>query len=213
MRLLPNRVRVAIVERTPVAFVRQGNEIGLVDAHGILLDMSPDADAMQKYSFPVLTGISANDPALVRASRMKLYGRFTSDLDSGADKVSKKLSEVDLSDPKDVKALIGGESVLVHFGEEHFLARYQRFEENLAEWKTKYPKLASADMQYPEQVVLEMAPGTTVEVADTKSVGVTIPVAGAKSANKPVAKAAMKAKLVAQGHAKAVPVKRARGPR
>ncbi len=34
MRLLPNRMRVSIVERTPVAFVRQGSHIGLVDAKG-----------------------------------------------------------------------------------------------------------------------------------------------------------------------------------
>jgi cell division protein FtsQ len=67
MRLLPNRVRVAIVERTPVAFVRQGTEIGLVDANGVLLDLpGPDDGAGHgplppnpHYSFPVLTGISA----------------------------------------------------------------------------------------------------------------------------------------------------------
>ena len=45
MRLLPNRMRVSIVERTPVAFVRQGNHIGLVDANGVLLDMPTDAQA------------------------------------------------------------------------------------------------------------------------------------------------------------------------
>ena len=39
MRLLPNRMRVSIMERTPVAFVRQGSHIGLVDANGVLLDM------------------------------------------------------------------------------------------------------------------------------------------------------------------------------
>ena len=31
MRLLPDQLRVAITERTPVAFVRHGNTIGLVD--------------------------------------------------------------------------------------------------------------------------------------------------------------------------------------
>ncbi len=35
MRLLPNRMRVSIVERVPVAFVRQGSHIGLVDAGGV----------------------------------------------------------------------------------------------------------------------------------------------------------------------------------
>ena len=41
MRLLPNRLRIAVTERTPVAFVRHGSQIGLVDANGVLLDMPP----------------------------------------------------------------------------------------------------------------------------------------------------------------------------
>ena len=34
MRLLPNRLRVEVVERVPVAFVRQGGTIGLVPMQG-----------------------------------------------------------------------------------------------------------------------------------------------------------------------------------
>jgi cell division protein FtsQ len=39
------------------------------------------------------------------------------------------------------------------------LKRYQEFEQHLPEWKQLYPKLASADMRYEGQVVLEMQPG------------------------------------------------------
>ncbi len=39
MRLLPDQIRIAIVERQPVAFVRHGQQIGLVDANGVLLNM------------------------------------------------------------------------------------------------------------------------------------------------------------------------------
>ena len=164
MRLMPNRLRVAIVERTPVAFVRQGNRIGLVDRTGVLLDLSPDMPADEHYSFPVVTGVSGDDPLSVRAARMALFTRFTSELDAGADKVSKSLSEVDLSSPEDVKALIPseGSEVLVHFGEDDFLARYQRYEKNLPGWKQQYPKLASVDMRYEHNVVLEMKPGSAV---------------------------------------------------
>ncbi len=218
MRLMPNRVRVAIVERTPVAFVRQGSEIGMVDAHGVLLDLAPDTDALQKYSFPVVTGIQSTDPVSVRVARMKLYEQFTNELDSGSEKISKKLSEVDLTDPDDVKALLMGESVLIHFGKNDFLARYQRFEQNLADWKAKYPKLASADMQYPREVVLEMAPGATVPVAEGDGSATPDP-AVTKLLKKPVLKAKVpvaakgKAKPLVFSHAKAVPVKPARGPR
>jgi cell division protein FtsQ len=163
MRLLPDKLRVSIVERTPVAFVREGGRVGLVDTHGVLLDMNePDGDKQEHYSFPVITGLSANDAASTRLARMKLYQGFRADLDSAGTKISDQLSEVDLSNPEDVKALIpsGGTEILVHFGDERFLERYRKFEENLPKWKTEYPKLASADMRYDRQVVLEMQPGT-----------------------------------------------------
>ncbi len=165
-RLLPDRLRVQIKERTPVAFVRQGTQIGLVDANGVLLDMATDAGvdagvgtaAEARYSFPVLTGIAAVDPLSTRAARMAIYQLFMKELDSTGKGFSKSVSEVDVTDPEDVKALLPGGSseVLVHFGDEQFLGRYTEFEKHLPEWQQQYPKLASADMRYEGQIVLEM---------------------------------------------------------
>jgi cell division protein FtsQ len=169
MRLLPNTLRVSVVERTPVAFVRQGSSIGLVDASGVLLDMPADAPGDPRYSFPVLTGISADDTLSTRAARIEIYGRFMKELDSSGEKISDTLSEVDVSSPEDVKALIpsGSTDILVHFGDEDFLQRYRHFQEHLPEWKQQYADLASADMRYDRQVVLEMAHGKTVPATDT----------------------------------------------
>jgi cell division protein FtsQ len=158
MRLLPNRIRVQVKERTPVAFVRQGTQIGLVDANGVLLDMPANA-AAEHYSFPVLTGIAASDSDTTRAARMQIYGRFVKELDSNGKQLTKSVSEADISDPEDVKALMGSPEILVHFGDEQFLARYNEFEKHLPEWKQQYPKLASADMRYEGQIVLEMQKG------------------------------------------------------
>jgi cell division protein FtsQ len=168
MRLLPNRLRVSIIERTPVAFVRQGSHIGLVDANGILLDMPTDVQANMRYSFPVVTGLAPNDPLSLRAARMKLYARFTGDLDSSGEKISQNLSEVDLSDPEDVRAMVADRNgeVMVHFGEDNFLDRYRKFQEHLPEWRTQYPHLSSVDMRYERQVVLEMQKGSPVPVAE-----------------------------------------------
>ncbi len=159
MRLLPDQLRVAIVERTPVAFVRHGNTIGLVDAHGVLLQLSPAAMAAKHYSFPVVTGISDKDPLSVRAARMHLFQQFVTDLDSGGSKVSTQLSEVDLSDPEDIWALLPaqGSDIQVHFGDSDFLARYRSYQQHLPEWRQQYPHLASVDMRYENQVVLDMS--------------------------------------------------------
>lgn len=169
MRLLPDHIRIAIVERTPVAFVRQGAHIGLADATGALFDIpSPEmisagGGTVPHYSFPVLNGISADDPLSTRAARMKIYMVFMAALDTTGEKISGKLSEVDISDPEDIRAIVpdaGGSDVLVHFGDDRFLERYHAYQQHLAEWRTQYPRLASVDMRYDQQVVLGMKPDT-----------------------------------------------------
>ena len=158
MRLLPDVLRVQITERTPVAFVRQGSQIGLVDASGVLLDMPADAAGDPHYSFPVLTGLSAGEADSDRSAKMEVYEQFMRDLDGAGQHLTDSVSEVDVADPEDVKALItsGSSDILVHFGQDKFLSRYQEFEQHLAEWKQQYPKLATADMRYEGQIVLEM---------------------------------------------------------
>ena len=159
MRLLPNQLRVAVVERVPVAFVRAGNQIGLVDNQGVLLDMPPAMMAAKRYSFPVVTGILPQQSAEDRASRMRLYADFMNALNSTGGAASSQLSEVDLSDPEDVRVLLpsAGSDLLVHFGSDDFAARWQRLEEKLPGWRQQYPHLAGVDLRYQRQTVLEMA--------------------------------------------------------
>jgi len=175
MRLMPNRLRVSVVERTPVAFVRQGDGIGLVDAYGVLLDMPEDDARGGKYAFPVLTGIAAGDPLSTRAARMKIYQQFIRDIDSSGTKNSESVSEVDLSDPEDVKASIPNQTseVLVHFGDQDFLARFQRYQQRIPEWRAQYPNIASVDMRYDNQAVIGMGHGTAQPAAgDAPSTGI-----------------------------------------
>jgi cell division protein FtsQ len=212
MRLLPDHVRVAIVERTPVAFVRQGAHIGLADATGALFDMpsaemlAAGGDEAPHYSFPVLNGISAADPLSTRAARMKIYMGFMSALDATGEKISSKLSEVDLSDPEDVCAVVpdaGGADVLVHFGDKDFLERYHAYQQHLAEWRAQYPKLSSVDMRYEQQVVLGMKPDGAASPAATAAP--TQPAASTATTN-PVSAPAAKTAQAANASPKAAAV-------
>jgi cell division protein FtsQ len=199
MRFLPNRIRVAIVERTPVAFVRQSRQIGLVDASGVLFDLpGPDTGEAKRatapeYSFPVLTGILATDPLSTRAARMRIYLDFMAALDATGEGISKRLSEVDVSNPEDVKAIVPdqGSDILVHFGEEKYLERYHQYQAHLAEWRAQYPKLASVDMRYEQQVVLEMQQGAATAPSAPAAVGdAASDTAGAEKATTAAVKAA-----------------------
>jgi cell division protein FtsQ len=155
-------LRISVVERTPVAFVRHGQQIGLVDGNGVLLSMAASSMTKHHYSFPVVTGIDAGDPLTSRKARMAVYGRLISGLDSTGQHLSEQISEIDLTDPEDARILMPeqGTDILAHFGDDQFLARYQRYKAHIAEWRQQYPHLASVDLRYEQQVVLEMAPGT-----------------------------------------------------
>ncbi len=163
MRLLPDQLRVDIVERKPVAFTRHGQQIGLVDASGVLLDMPAAAMAAHHYSFPVLTGIDAGEKPESRQARMAVYQRMMSDLDSNGKRNSEQLSEIDLTDPEDARVLMPeqGTDILAHFGEDRFLERYQRYKDHIAEWRQQYPQLSAVDLRYEHQVVLDMASGAS----------------------------------------------------
>jgi cell division protein FtsQ len=161
MRLLPDQIRVTVVERQPVAFVRHGQQIGLVDANGVLLNMPGAAMAQHRYSFPVLTGIDGADPLPSRKARIALYERLMAELDANGQRLSDQISEIDLTDPEDARVLMPeqGTDVLAHFGQDHFLDRYQRYKNHIAEWRRQYPRLAAVDLRYDQQVVLEMQGG------------------------------------------------------
>jgi len=181
MRLLPDRIRVDVVERQPVAFTRHGQQIGLVDASGVLLAMPASTMVQHHYSFPVLTGIDPRDPLPSRKARMALYQRLLAELDSNGQRISEQISEIDLTDPEDARVSMPeqGADILAHFGEDRFLERYQRYKAHIAEWRQQYPKLAAVDLRYDQQVVLEMARGTNA-VEAVAGAGTASDVSGGK---------------------------------
>ena len=164
MRLLPHTLRVTVVERVPVAFVRLGRQIGLVDNQGVLLPMAPATLAARHYSFPVVVGLDPQAPVQARADRMRLYGSFVAALGSG---VASQLSEVDVSDLHDVRAVVPaqGSDLLLHFGDSDFLERWHSYQEHLPEWRQQYPNLSAVDLRYDRQVVLKMADAAQADEA------------------------------------------------
>jgi cell division protein FtsQ len=185
MRLLPDQIHVAVVERKPVAFTRHGQQIGLVDANGVLLSMAAGTMATRHYSFPVVTGIDPGDPSDARKARMAMYLRMMSELDADGKHNSEQISEIDLTDPEDARVLMPGQGtdILAHFGEDHFLDRYQRYQAHIAEWRQQYPHLAAVDLRYDNQVVLQMSSGK--ETAKTDAGSDATPSAPSTSAGDP----------------------------
>jgi len=152
MRFSPNRIKIQIHERTPVAFARVGSKVLLIDAGGTLMDLS----SKKRYSFPVIVGMNSGEPLSTRAARIKIYNDLTRELDSGGGHYSLDLSEVDLSDAEDVKVITndpGGE-VLVHLGSSNYLDRFKIYVAHLREWRQQFDKLESVDLRYEHQIIV-----------------------------------------------------------
>ncbi len=152
MRFVPNRLKVEIHERTPVAFARVGSRIMLTDAGGTLMELP----GKKKYSFPVVVGMNNGEPPSTRAARMKIYNSVVSQLDAGGARYSQELSEIDLSDPDDVKVTANNHAgeVLVHLGSSNYLERYKIYVTHLQEWQQQFDKLESVDLRYDRQIIV-----------------------------------------------------------
>ena len=152
MRFAPDRIKIQIHERTPVAFARIGSKISLIDASGVLMELS----AKKKYSFPVIVGMNSGEPLSTRAARMKIYNDVVRELESGGTHYSQELSEVDLTDPEDVKILTNDpdREVLVHLGSSNYLDRFKVYVAHLREWRQQFEKLESVDLRYDRQIVV-----------------------------------------------------------
>ena len=154
MRLLPDKVRVSIVERRPVAFFRSGSKVALIDATGVVMDIPPRQKLA--YSFPVITGIAESEPLSTRASRMKAYLKMVGDLDANGANYSRDLSEVDLADPDDVRVTVEdpGGALVVHLGNADFLDRYRIYIRHINDWRQQFNKLDSVDLRFNGQIIV-----------------------------------------------------------
>lgn len=156
-RILPNRIRVELTERTPVAFLRNGNELALIDAHGVILNRPEGED----LHFPIVAGLPDSMPREEREKRIETYQEFLRDADLVRGGSSDRVSEIDLGNAKDLRVVMTGlasatdsQAVTIHFGNSDFTAKYRMLVENFAQWQANAGRVQSIDLQYSRQVVV-----------------------------------------------------------
>jgi cell division protein FtsQ len=157
-RVMPNRIRVEIAERSPVAFLRTGSELSLVDAHGMILERPADGE----FKFPVVGGMGESMPRESREERMNLYVQFMKDIEQVQPGADDHVSEADLSDASDLRVTLTGlgiaagaaSPVLVHFGDSDFGNRYHLLTTNIDEWRASAGSVDSVDLRFARQVVV-----------------------------------------------------------
>jgi cell division protein FtsQ len=156
-RALPNHIRVELIERTPVAFLRTTAGLTLLDAQGVILERPLEAE----FHFPVVTGLTEAMPLADREKRMRLFLDFLRDVDLARPGAGDNVSEVDLADAGDVRATLTGlaaleaqDSLLVRFGDQDFVNKYRLLLDNLDQWHARTGRIESVDLRFARQVVV-----------------------------------------------------------
>ncbi|MGH9705581.1 MAG: cell division protein FtsQ/DivIB [Candidatus Acidiferrales bacterium] len=173
-RALPNRIEVEITERTPIAYLRQGSDLALIDAHGMILDKPLEGD----FNFPVVTGIGPAMPQDERQRRMQLFAAFARQVEAARPGAFEQVSEVDLSDANDLRATItglqgnssagtGAAPVLVHFGDDNFESKYRSLLDGIEQWRATAGPVRSVDLRFNSEAVVNSETSATLAVNAT----------------------------------------------
>jgi cell division protein FtsQ len=151
-RFWPNRILVGVTERKPVAFVTEGSRTvsgrpALIDEEGVILPPAQD-----RFTLPVLVGVSVSDPLPVRRERVQRLLSLLKDLGDA----SRTVSEVDVSDPDNLKISepFDGHLVTLLLGDRNFALRHQNFVNYYAEIRKKLPGSVVLDLRLEDRITV-----------------------------------------------------------
>ncbi|MFY9725237.1 MAG: FtsQ-type POTRA domain-containing protein [Bryobacteraceae bacterium] len=145
-RVWPDRLVVRIRERNPVAFVNLASSVVLIDAEGVLLEPPPQAS----FTFPVLSGIHEDSPDEVRRERVQALLRLEEDMGY----LAKDVSEVDASDPEDMRVVVqvDHKAVSLLLGDANYGRRYQNFLGHYQEIEQRSPRASTFDLRLDDRI-------------------------------------------------------------
>jgi cell division protein FtsQ len=106
---------------------------------------------------------------------MQSYQQFLKDIDLVRANSSDRVSEIDLANPKDLRAVMTGiatpsdpQAVSIQFGLNDFAGKYRLIVDNFAQWQASNGRVRSIDLQYSRQVILNTDTSGSTTVAKTR---------------------------------------------
>jgi cell division protein FtsQ len=151
-RVFPGTLTVAIAERQPLGIGRIGDQLYLLDRRGIVIDeYGPNyAD----LDLPIIDGLSGHagpDRLMVDELRAALAGRFLGELSARPD-LTRRVSQIDVSDAHDAVVLLENDTVLVRVGEDHFVERLQAYLDLARALRQRIPDIDYVDLRFGDRV-------------------------------------------------------------
>jgi cell division protein FtsQ len=151
-RILPATIEVRVVERTPLAIARLGEQLYLVDDTGIIIDEY--GAQYRDFDLPIVDGLvsvpSTTGP-LVDRGRVQLTSAFLQALRSQPD-LGRRLSQMDVSNAHDAVVMFDHDSVWLHLGESRFIERLRTYLELVPMLNEHFREIDYIDLRFDNRV-------------------------------------------------------------
>jgi cell division protein FtsQ len=154
-RVLPSTIEVRVVERQPIGISRLGSQLYLIDRSGTVIDEF--GPRYRDFDLPIIDGLvrspKKGKPA-IDEDRAELAARV---LDSVSTRkaILRRLSQIDVSNPRDVVVLLEGDPALLHLGEERFVERLQSYLEVASALRDRVSDIDYVDLRFDDRVYVK----------------------------------------------------------
>ena len=166
-RVLPGTVNVAIAERQPMGIGRIAGVLYLLDQQGNIIDeFGPDH---AEFDFPIIDGLAAAESAAAKRSvsesaeadepavderRAALAMRLLASLQGRPD-LAARVSQIDVTDPRDAVVILKGDTALVRIGDDQFAERLQSYLDLAPTLRKEVPRIDYVDLRFGERVYVK----------------------------------------------------------
>jgi cell division protein FtsQ len=159
-RVLPSDLIVYVHERVPSVILEMHDELLVADRDGIVLGRyDPRFGNLDVPVFRGVLGKDVQDYGLYQeenSARIHQALDMLSEIESGSPQYTKRISEVDISDKKNLKVMLVDDTAEVYLGEKDYWKRLNAFLSHpdvFQKLKDKFNELEYIDLRFDDQIV------------------------------------------------------------
>jgi cell division septal protein FtsQ len=150
-RSLPSTIEVQVRERRPSAVGRIKGALYLVDEHGVVID-----EYGPKYAdldLPIVDGLTPAPGAasMTDEPRAELAARLIEAV-RPQPAIAKRLSQIDVSDLRNVSVILSGDSSVIYLGDDRFLQRLQSYVDLAEALRARVPQIDYVDLRFDGRI-------------------------------------------------------------
>jgi len=166
-RVLPSVIEIGIVERVPMAIARLNQHLYVIDNTGIIIgEFGP---RYREDDLPVVDGLvrtSTERLPAVESDGVDMVVRLFDDL-GPAEGLRQRVSQIDVSDLRDVVVLLEDDPTLVHLGDSRFADHLKTYLELAPTLREQLREVDSVDMRFDARVYARSKGRTPAPAATT----------------------------------------------